>query len=145
MRFAILIVGILAAALFFPAQSATGDSNSPELISYSDAEILVYLLPVARETRSQGSDVTWERTTSEALNQQDYYFFWLYNKKINHNGSPHIGNYAVNKHTAEIWDDDEGFMISDRELDGVERILRKSHRISLETIVKYHSVTREMP
>jgi len=80
-----------------------------------------------------------EQQTSAQLNQADYYYFWVYNAKRQSNGSVTIGYYAVNKHTADVWDTVEQKRISSRLMVGVQRIIRESHHIDEDTMGKYRS------
>ena len=51
-------------------------------------------------------DVGWELQTSPKLNQRDFYTYWVVNsKRPNVEGSVTVGYFSVNKHTAEVWDD----------------------------------------
>jgi len=116
----------------------------PEQLAYHDAEILIYLLPVAKETRSRGSDVSWERESSPRLNQSDYFVFWVMNARPNPYGSSTIGYFAVNKHTADIWEcgGDEEINkgpVKSPEIEGVQKILREAHHIDQQTVHKYRS------
>jgi hypothetical protein len=112
----------------------------PELIALHEAEILIYIMPVAQEVRKQGWDIGWELQTSTDLNQEDYFVFWVVNpKRPNVNGSVTIGYYSVNKHTADIWDDNFGKFIEGAELEGVQAILRRAHHIDEATIQQYRS------
>jgi hypothetical protein len=109
----------------------------PEQIAPYEAEILIYMLPEAQELRSQGMDVGWERETSPKLNQRDFYTFWVVNsKRPNVQGSVTVGHFSVNKHTAEVWDDNDK-RVESSELTGIARILRQAHHIDEGTLHKY--------
>src|SRR5713101_5511696 len=135
---------ILLAFLVFRQASAPalgrGNYETPELISLTEAEILVYLLPAAHEVRRQGMDVGWEMETSPRLKREDFFTFWVVNAKRPHvDGSVTIGFFSVNKHTADIWDHGlEEFVVS-TELEGIQTILRKAHHIDEAAIKKYRS------
>lgn len=103
-----------------------------------EAEILIYLMPEASALRSQRMDIGWEQTTSPDLNLRDFYFFWVYNSKRESSGSVTIGHFAVNKHTGDVWNAMTSKKIASAELAGVQRILRKAHRIDAD-LVKRHS------
>jgi len=113
-------------------------STPPEQIALHEAEILIYLLPQAQELRNRGMDIGWELETSPKLNQQDFYTFWVVNsKRPNVQGSVTIGYFSVNKHTAEVWDDDREKLMSSSELEGIQRILRQAHHIDETTLRRF--------
>ena len=86
-------------------------------------------------------DVGWELQSSPKLNQQDFYTFWVVNsKRPNHEGSVTIGYFSVNRHTANIWDDDNEQLVSTSELEGVEKILRRARHIDEKTVAKFGSI-----
>lgn len=113
-------------------------ATPPERIALHEAEILIYLLPQAQELRNQGMDIGWELETSPEVNQQNFYTFWVVNsKRPNVQGSVTIGYFSVNKHTAEVWDDDREKLVSSSELEGVQRILRQAHHIDESTLRRF--------
>jgi hypothetical protein len=116
---------------------------APEQIAYHDAEILIYLLPVAKETRARGSDISWERQSSPRLNQSDYFVFWVTNARPNPYGSSTIGYFAVNKHTADVWecggDGIDTEAVTSPEIVGVQKILREANHIDEASVQKYRS------
>jgi len=70
-----------------------------------------------------------EQQTSAQLDQANFYYFWVYNAKRQSNGSVTIGYYAVNKHTADVWDTVEQKQISSKLMVGVQRIIRGARHI----------------
>jgi|SRR6266702_1754117 len=136
----ILLFAIAAPALLaLPLGSwSHQDTPGPELITLTEAEILVYLLPQAQELRKQHMDVGWELQTGPQFNRKDFYTFWVVNaKRPNVEGSVTVGYFDVNKHTGEIWDEGlEKFVVSP-ELAGVQGILRKAHGIDSSILSKY--------
>jgi hypothetical protein len=138
-----LFVILSAFAGFSLATQSAKLATSAEQIAPHEAEILIYLLPQAQELRKQGMDVGWELQTSPKLNQPDFYTYWLVNsKRPNVEGSVTLGYFSVNKHTAEVWDDNnEKVKVPEAgELEGVERILRRAHHIDEETLHKFSSL-----
>lgn len=138
-----LFVILSAFAGFRLAAQSAKLATSAEQIAPYEAEILIYLLPQAQELRKQGMDVGWELQTSPKLNQRDFYTYWVVNsKRPNVEGSVTVGYFSVNKHTAEVWDDNnEKVKVPDAgELEGVERILRRAHHIDEETLHKFSSL-----
>jgi hypothetical protein len=122
------------------ARQSTQPALPPEQIALHEAEILIYLLPEAQLLRNQGMDIGWEQTDPK-LNQQDFYTFWVYNsKRPTENGSVTVGHFSVNKHTAEVWGDDNEKPISTNDLEGIERILRRAHHIDESTVRKFGSI-----
>jgi hypothetical protein len=110
----------------------------PEQLAYHEAEILIYLLPVAKETRARGSDIIWERESSPRENQSDYFVFWVMNARPNPYGSSTIGYFAVNKHNADVRECGEDEMVvTSPEIEGVQKILRRAHHIDQGTVQKY--------
>ena len=131
---AILSLVIPKKAVSQPSQT----SSSPEPIALYEGEILIYLLPQGRDLRNQGMDIGSELQTDQELNQQDFYTFQVFNsKRANIQGSTTIGYFSVNKHTAEIWDDNNQIRMSSAELDGIQRILRQAHHIDASTMRKF--------
>jgi len=129
--------GLPVPASFFTA----GTSAGPGELAYQDAEILIYLLPVAKETRAHGSDVIWERQTSPTLNQSDYFVFCVADARPNPSGSSTIGYFAVNKRNAEVWEwvvgETERNAVTSTEIEGVQKIIRRAHHIDHGTVQKY--------
>ena len=95
-------------ALFMTFDSVIADNvinpSDAQEINMTDAEILLYVSPTGEAVRARGSDIAMQRQTSVKLNQADYYFFWVYDSERHSNGSVTVGYYAVNKHTAQVWD-----------------------------------------
>ena len=77
-------------------------TDPPEPITLSEAEILIYLMPVCQQLRQQGFDVSWdlERSSDHA----DSFRFQIFNakRKCPKGCSVTVGYFAVNKRTAEV-------------------------------------------
>jgi hypothetical protein len=130
---------LLLGVLCIVGDRIKGADNATTLTP-TEARILVYLSPVGEEERGVGLDIAMEAQSSPHLNQADYYYFWVYNAKRElANGSVTIGYYAVNKHTADVWDTDEKRKLSSKPLLGVQKIVRESHHIDEGTMEKYRS------
>ena len=109
-------------------------------ISLSEAEILVYVMPPSVAIRQRGRDVAWELNTSRAWDQSDYYLFRVVFTGPTR-GSRLVGNYAVNKRTADLVDVSAEYrLVTSKQLRGVQRILRQEHSIGRATILKYRYV-----
>jgi len=130
---------LLLLAVLFVLTDRSNAAENTTILSATEARILVYVSPVGERLRASGSDIAMEQQTSAQLNQADYYYFWVYNAKRQSNGSVTIGYYAVNKHTADVWDTVEQKRISSRLMVGVQRIIRESHHIDEDTMGKYRS------
>jgi hypothetical protein len=142
LRKVMLLLAILTSGLLWPPLGVRShqDAPSPQPITLTEAEILVYLLPQAQELRKQGMDVGWELQTGPKFNRKDFYTFWVVNaKRPNVEGSVTVGYFDVNKHTGEVWDEGLEKSVVSSELTGVQGILRKAHRIDSSTLAKYHS------
>ena len=134
-----LLVAVFALFVVFDgvaADSATTPAGAQE-ISVTDSKILLYVSPIGETVRAMGSDIAMQRQTSVKLNQADYYFFCVYDSERHSNGSVTVGYYAVNKHTAQVWDMDDNKQLSGKLLLGVQKLLRESHHIDGVTIKKY--------
>jgi hypothetical protein len=135
-----LIVTLSAFAGFRLAAQSAPHAALPEQIAPYEAEILIYVLPQAQELRKQGMDVGWEQDMSPKLNQRDFYTYWVVNsKRPNVEGSVTVGYFSVNRHTAEVWNDNNE-QVDTSELAGIERILRRAHHIDEETLHKFSSL-----
>lgn len=142
LRQIMLLLGISASGLLSLPPSAVSRQRpqSPEPITLTEAEVLIYLLPEAQELRKQGMDVGWELQKSPKFNQKDFYTFWVVNAKRPHvEGSVTVGFFDVNKHTGEIWDEGLEKFVTSPDIAGVQQILRNAHGIDTSTLAKYHS------
>lgn len=130
----VYLVGVLA----IRAQEST--HPLPEVISLTDAEILIYLLPQARDVRNQGGEISWKLESGVSQNTRDFYNFWVVGPLKPGEASNTIGYFSVNKQTAEIWNAVLGKRISDEEVQGVQKILREGHHIDAQTLNRYRNV-----
>lgn len=140
-----LVASLVLAMLWTGLAASPSPSSEPQPIALHEAEILIYLLPVANQLRSEGMDVGWELQTADRFNQytrQDYYVFWVINVKRAGTGSVTIGYYAVNKDSAEICDMDMDRIVTSTEIEGVQKILRRAHKINNAVVKKFPSVCR---
>jgi WD40 repeat protein len=136
-----------------------GEKLSPT-ITLDEAKDLMNLLPATKELRAKGMDVKWDVRAVPTMNNRDYYFFWIYNvtaQKESDVGSISVGNYAVNKHTADVrvWQvsydvfyGDDGILVSSNELERLQEELRKKHGVDSTSIQEYrlaHLAKRIIP
>jgi len=118
-------------------QSPVTSCQPTELNEY-DAEILVYLLPTSVMTRANGRKVGWELQSNPELNQKDFFVFYVYDLSAPDSGSPTIGYFAINKHTADVWDMSAERSVESEDLLAVQKILRRGHCVD-ETVLKTYA------
>ncbi len=118
---------------------ATAASCRPSQLQEYEAEILIYLIPEATEARKNGEKVAWELQSSAKLNQNDFFVFYLYNAGAPESSSPTIGYFAVNKHTAEVWNMNAEEPLHSADLLSVGEIFRRGHCIDEQTVRLYSS------
>jgi hypothetical protein len=153
-NFALFLIGASDRTANLMAQSQQGvqrDANLPSTITIKDAENLINLLPATKELRAKGMDVKWNVQAVPDMNNRDYYFFWVYSvtaQKQGDTGSISVGNYAVNKHTADVrvWQvsgdvfyGDDGVLVTSNEIERLEEELRKMYGIDSRLIQEYRS------
>jgi hypothetical protein len=137
-----------------PASASTpadGRANNTSALTIDEAKSLINLLPAVEEIRAKGIDVKWDLQSVPDMNNQDYYFFWIYSvtaQKERDTGSISVGNYAVNKYTADVrsWQvspdvyfGDDGVLVNANGLESVQGQLRKKHGVTTATIQEYRS------
>lgn len=127
------------------------DPNPSAPITITEAEGLINLLPVVKDLRAKGMDVKWDVQAVATMNNTDYYFFWIYNataQKARDIGSISVGNYAVNKHTADVrvWQvshdvsfGDDGVLVTTNDLGRLQEELRAKQGIDSTAIQQYRS------
>jgi hypothetical protein len=135
------------------------DQGEPPALTVSEARDLINLLPIVMELRAKGTAVGSEANTVPNMNNGEYYFFYVYNVKLaqQHDPSQGIGNYAVNKHTADIrvWEvsndvflGNDGVLVTSNELEQLQEDLRKKYGIDPTLVQKYrpaHLAARVVP
>jgi hypothetical protein len=127
------------------------EANVSPTITEEEAETLINLLPVTKELRAEGMVAKWDVQTAPTMNNEDYYFFWIYNATAQARrdiGSISGGNYAVNKHTAdlrawhvsvEVFHGNDGELVATNDLERLQEELRKKHGIDSLLIQEYRS------
>lgn len=136
------------------------DGSLPFTINVNEAEELISLLPAIRELHNKGMEMKWEAQPVPTKNNGDYYFFRIYNitaQGAGDMGSISIGNYAVNKHTADVrvWEvsdkvslGDDGAFVTTNEIERLQEKLRKRHGIDFKIIQEFrpaHLAKRIVP
>jgi hypothetical protein len=144
----------LAVAISFAnafAQRINEGANPSPKITSAEASNLINLLPVVGELRTKGMDIKWYLRALPDMNNTGYYFFWVYNTTAQKHGeiaSISVGNYAVNKRTAdvrissvseEVFYGDDGALVTSKELDRMQAELRAKHGIDPALIQQYRS------
>jgi hypothetical protein len=122
------------------SQSRAASCEPTEFTEY-DAERLIYLLPASMTTRNNGRKVGWELQSNPELNEKDFFIFYVYDLSAPDSGSPTIGYFAINKHTAEVWDMSAGRSVQSEDLLAVQKILRRGHCVD-ESVLKTYSSRR---
>lgn len=126
--------------LIFGVSHRSGANETQKDLSLSEAKILVFASPFAENLRRTGTDIGVELQTSSKLNQADYYYFWVYNaERVHSGGSATVGYYAINKHTADVWNVDTGKRESGKLLGDVQAIMRDAHAIGKSVVQRYQS------
>jgi hypothetical protein len=148
-RFLLLTLAVAVSLAKSSAQRI--DRNLSPAITSAEAGDLINLLPVVEELRAKGMDVRWNLSAAPNMNNAGYYFFWVYNKtarKRGEIGSISVGNYAVNKRTADVrvWSvsddvfhEDDGVLVTSNELDRMQAELRTKRGIDPGSIQRYRS------
>ncbi|HZR30948.1 MAG TPA: hypothetical protein VFA76_03725 [Terriglobales bacterium] len=109
-----------------PAASRAVPEPQCKKISVRDAEILLYLMPVADELRAEEMDVGWKREPGVEEYRQGAYAFRLENaRRYNPNGSVTIGYFLVDKCTGIIRQDETGEVVTSPMVRGVQRIMTR--------------------
>lgn len=123
------ITSAILFSLLWSMEGAYGPDKA-EPITLPEAEILIYLMPASQELRKQGFDVGWDISRSQ---NPDMFQFFVFNakRKCPEGCSVTIGNFAVNKHTAEVTSTDTDTVLTSPELSGVQAILRREHHLDL--------------
>jgi hypothetical protein len=99
----------------------------------TEAKILVTLTDVAQQTMAHGWPIEWHATKSP-----DWFFFSAYNVgRTNPGGSVTLGHFAVNRHTATVWEAVSGTLVSSPAMGVVQRILRDDRGITPEDVEKW--------
>jgi hypothetical protein len=114
----------------------------PQSITGTEAAILVNLVPVVTDLRSKGAMVDWEYQSNidiPEINARDYDFFLFYKGSAKAKGSAVIGRFAVNMHTADVWDVNSKQMVRSREIDDVQTVLRREHSITAWWVEQYRN------
>ncbi|MGH9534769.1 MAG: hypothetical protein ACRD2E_07925 [Terriglobales bacterium] len=135
MRLATLLTVLVTLA--WPLGGASPKNRAPTRstsLTLGEAEILVYLTPAAAAVRSSPEcDVVWELQRFT----RPFWVFWVLDSCAGRNQSPTVGYYAVNNRTAQVWDAGLTHLVSSRELDRVEEILRNAHHVGRAVLAKY--------
>jgi hypothetical protein len=92
-------------------------------ISLDGAKLRLFLLPDSHAARERGSEIGW--LVNKGSSKGDVYNITLVGAVSPADESNPLGNYTVNKFTAEIKDVGSEQVIDSKELSGVWRLLRE--------------------
>ena len=124
-NFVLSAVMLLLSASYATAQNTQFEHTTG--LSRSEAELLIYFMPVSKQPRSKDFAVGWD-----IREDADSFHFWVFNAKRKCEGcSVTIGNYSVNKLTFVVTDDDLNKPVTNREIRGVQAILRDERQPQL--------------
>jgi hypothetical protein len=90
-------------------------------------------------TRTNGRKVGWELQSNPGLNRKDFFVFYVYDLSAPDYASPTIGYFAINKHTAEVWDMSAEKSVQSEDLLAVQKILRRGHWVDENVLKTYTS------
>jgi hypothetical protein len=136
------------------------EAKASPTITLEEAQALIGLLAVTKELRAKGMVVKWDVQAGPTMNNRDYYFFWIYNATAQAKGdigSISVGNYAVNKHTAdirvwhvsdEVFHGNDGELVAANDLQQLQEDLREKHGIESGLIQEYrfaHLANKTIP
>lgn len=111
--------------------------NATPLYEY-EAQTLLFLTPGIQGIVGQGFKVKFGLETGPGFNQKVFYVY----RAMGETDAPSnlIGNYAVNKYTAEVLNMDTGRVVQSSDLAAVQQVLRRVHHIGRATIERYKGV-----
>jgi hypothetical protein len=147
--FLLFILAVVVPVARASGQSNDRDSNPSPTVTSDEASNLISLLPVVRKLRAKGMEVKWDLRAVPDMNNAAYYFFWAYNVTAQKRGeiaSISVGNYAVNRHTAdvrvwtvspEVFHGDDGALVNSNELDRLQAEIRNQHGIDATSIQEH--------
>jgi hypothetical protein len=141
------------------SRGVNADQEEVPTITVLEARGVINLLPVIKDLRAKGTAVGSQERAVPRMNNADYYFFYVYDvKKVQERDpSQGIGNYAVNKHTADVrvWEvsndiflGNDGVLVISGELQQVQEELRRKYGIDPTLVQKYrqaHLAARIVP
>ena len=137
-QYLLLMLLLLGTPFAIDGQTVSASCPATQLYPY-EAEILIYLLPPAAIIRKEGWEVGWQLETDPKLNNKDFYNFWVYNAKRPSHGSVTIGYFSVNKHTGDVWDEENQEFVQSEEVSRVQALIRKGHCITATVIDEFQS------
>lgn len=142
-----LLIGSLCLILLVLVLSSCGLAATADCaatpLTLTEAKILLYTMPQSVKVRSEGIDVMWQRITSNADDQADYFVFQVFSM-AHARIVPVIGSIAVNKHTRDVLDITADYrFVTSKQLRGVQRILRREHCVTPLIIDRFRYVNPE--
>ncbi len=113
---------------------ATAQAATP--LTETEAQVLLYVTPIAFKVRASGGDVGMDLESRANAPGEDFYYYQLRDSKAPRRGQL-VGNFAVNKHTAQVWDNDQHQQLHGAVLSGVQAIIRRTHNIDQVALRRY--------
>ncbi len=113
---------------------ATAQAATP--VTATEAQILLYVTPIANRVRASGGDVGMDLESRANAPGEDFYYYQLRDAKAPRRGQL-VGNFAVNKHTAQVWDNDQHQQLHGAVMSGVQAIIRRAHNIDQAALRRY--------
>ena len=138
-RRSVLTVLALSAGVAMFGPLSGGGSGRPSGLYEWEAQTLLFLAPGIQRNVREGAVVKFGREHSPKLNQNVLYCY----RAMVETESPSnlIGNYAINRYTADVLDTDAGTLVEGADLAAVQAVLRRVHGIGEAEIRKYRVET----
>jgi hypothetical protein len=145
---ALMFAWQLRAQTSVPQTRNNVNRDVPPTITVREAIELINLLPAVKELRTKGTVVRSDVSSVPDMNNEDYYLFWVYvpKSKEQNTGATSVGNYAVNRHTADVrvWEvsaevffGNDGALVTSDELEQFQKELRTKYGIGPTLVQKY--------
>ena len=136
---ALLIPTLLLLSFSTAPRAAPASADAlPRLVrplTLTEAKILVTLTDVAQHTMADGWPIEWH-----VRENPDWFFFSAYNAgRVNPGGSVTLGHFALNRHTATLWETVSGTLLSSPAMGVVQRILREDRVITPDDVERWSS------
>jgi hypothetical protein len=114
--------------------SRAGSLPGPTLLAPYESEILIAILPSVVDARKARSDVRWvagrQTPTDDCVSFRAYFA---------HTSTPSnlVGNFSVNRHTAQVFDLGTRNAIMSKDLEAIQAILQSEHHVTSAELDKY--------
>ena len=118
----------------FDSLSRAGSSPGSTLLAPFESEILIAILPSVVDLRKTRSDVRW--LAGSGTPSDDCVSFRAYFADT-HSPSNLVGNFRVNRHTAQVFDLGTRNEVKSKDLEAIQAILQREHRVTRADLDKY--------